>query len=416
MSRAHLQRQIGRLNFWLLVLLAFFLPLSTSVSSITALLFVAGWLIEGDFRRKYEEIITNPMSRVVLVYILLLLLGLLWNRDLAASASGIQKQWKMLLMPLFLTVVRPEQRWPVLWAFVAGMGVMMLSTYLAWLGWLQYADVSQERLTKKSYHVVYNPMLAFSIYLLGHQFLWGRLRPWVRLLVLVLAVLMLVNMFMTDGRTGQLALFVLLGLLFFQSLQSRPGKALCAFLLTPPLIFFASYHLSPTFKGRVDLACEEIRIYKHNPRTSVGQRLFFWEHSWQIFKESPVLGVGTGGFEPAYAKRNEKFSPHMPITDNPHNQYILASVQLGLLGLLSLLALFATQLGLAWRSSDGWGRLRLGFPVFFLVVMWTESYLLIHETGMLFSLFCALLYKDAPRGALQASYGDGPEKVKARPV
>lgn len=402
MNKRQFQHQCGRINDWLLIILAFFLPLSTTVASVAALLFLACWLIEGDFRRKYKEISTNAMSRAVLVYIALLLVGLLWNSYLDASASGIQKQWKMLLMPLFLTAIRPEQRWQVLWAFIAGMGVMMLSTYLAWLGLLQYADVSQERLTKKSFHVVYNPMLAFTIYLLLYQLIWGRLRLWLRLTVLLLAALMFINMFMTDGRTGQLVLFVLMGVLLFQYFQTSLWKALLALVLAPPLIFWASYHLSPTFKDRVDLAREEVQIYKHNPRTSVGQRLFFWEHSWQIFKESPLLGVGTGAFEPAYAKRNGKYSPHMPVTDNPHNQYILASVQLGLLGLGTLLALFATQLWQAWKSTDDWGKLRLAFPVFFLMVMFTESYLLIHETGILFSLLSAILYRQVPPAGLAA--------------
>ena len=407
MTRAQFQEHLGRINGWLLILLAFFLPLSTSVVSVTAMLFLAGWLLEGNFKRKYEEITVNPMSRAVLVYIAVLLLGLLWNDQIGASASGIQKQWKILLMPLFLTAVRPEQRWSVLWAFIAGMSVMMLTTYLAWLGWLEYADVSQERLTKRNSHVVYNPMLAFTIYLLLYQLIWGRLQRWARLAIGILAGLMIVNMFMTDGRTGQLAFFVLIGVLLFQYLQTSPWKAVLALLLTPPLIFFASYHLSSTFKERVDLAKKEVEIYKHNPRTSVGQRLFFWEHSWHIFKQAPVLGVGTGGFEPAYAERNNRYSPHMPVTDNPHNQYILASVQLGLVGLASLLALFAIQLWLAWKSTDDWGKLRLAFPVFFLVVMLTESYLLIHETGILFSLCCAVLSKKTTPVNTADRAGDG---------
>ncbi len=393
MTRAQFKGHLGRINCWLLILLAFFLPLSTSVVSVTALLFLAGWLLEGDFKRKYEEITANPMSRAVLVYIAVLFLGLLWNDQIGASASGIQKQWKILLMPLFLTAIRSEQRWHVLWAFIAGMSLMMLTTYLAWLGWLEYADVSQERLTKRNSHVVYNPMLAFAIYLLLYQLIWGGLQRWARLVAGILAGLMVVNMFMTDGRTGQLAFFILSGVLLFQYLQTSPWKALLALLLAPPLIFCASYHLSSTFKKRVDLAKKEVQIYRHNPRTSVGQRLFFWEHSWHIFRQTPVLGVGTGGFEAAYAERNHRYSPHMPATDNPHNQYILASVQLGLVGLVSLLALFATQLWLAWKSTDDWGKLRLAFPVFFLVVMLTESYLLVHETGILFSLCCAVLYK-----------------------
>ena len=393
MTRAQFQQQMARINSWLLVLLAFVLPVSTSITSVTAVLFMAGWLLEGDFKRKFEEIRSNPMSRVVLVYIAVLLVGLLWNDQLAASASGIQKQWKMLLMPVFLTAVRPEERWRILWAFIAGMSLMMLSTYLAWLGFIEHTGVPPGQLTKKSYHVVYNPMLALSIYLLLYQLIWGRLQSWLRLVLTGLAALMIINMFMTEGRTGQLAFFILVGVLLFQYLQTSPWKAALALVLVPPLIFFASYHLSPTFKHRVDLAKKEVEIYKQNPKTSVGQRLFFWEHSWRIFQEAPLTGVGTGGFEAAYAERNKRLSPHMPATDNPHNQYILSSVQLGLVGLASLLALFVTQLWLAWKSKDDWGKVRLAFPVFFMVVNLTESYLLIHETGILFSLLCAVLYK-----------------------
>ena len=89
----------------------------------------------------------------------------------------------------------------------------------------------------------------------------------------------------------------------------------------------------------------------------------------------------------------------MPPSSNPHSQYILALVQGGLLGLAALLGLFVTQFYLALKSGDEWGRLRLAFPLFFLVIMLTESYLLIHETGILFSLFAAVLYKEDRPGA-----------------
>ena len=61
MTRAQFQEHLGRINGWLLILLAFFLPLSTSVVSVTAMLFLAGWLLEGNFKRKYEEITVNPL-------------------------------------------------------------------------------------------------------------------------------------------------------------------------------------------------------------------------------------------------------------------------------------------------------------------------------------------------------------------
>ena len=80
-----------------------------------------------------------------------------------------------------------------------------------------------------------------------------------------------------------------------------------------------------------------------------------------------------------------------------------------------LLGLFVTQFYLALKSGDEWGKLHLAFPLFFLVIMLTESYLLIHETGILFSLFAAVLYKeDRPEGGgqrLTRQAASGPEPV-----
>ncbi len=393
MNKQQFQSKVRQINFWLLMFLAFVLPISTSLISVTSVLIILCWVLEGDYRAKIQEIITNPLSKVVLFYIFLLLVGILWSDDFSANAYSIQKQWKMLLMPIFLTTVRMEKRWWIMWAFIAGVAAAMSSTYLAWLDLLRYADVTPEKLTRKSFHVVYNPMLAFAIYLALYQFIWGNLQRWVRLLVAIVAALMIVNMFMTDGRSGQLVFFVLMGLLFFQYLQTCAWKACLALVIVPFLFFFASYHMSAPFKDRVDLAVKEVRIYQVNPKTSVGLRLFFWTHSWKIYKQAPFLGVGTGGFEKAYKEVNKSFSPGMPVTDNPHNQYILSAVQLGFVGFASLMALFITQIWLAWKSKGSWGRLRFAFPVFFMVIMLTESYLLILETGVLFSLFCAVLYK-----------------------
>ena len=391
------RRRMSRFNCGLLILLAFFLPLSTSVASGLALLFMLCWLVEGDFKRKFAEMLANPMSLAALVYMAVLLIGLTGGRGICANFPEALKQWKILLLPLCLTAVRPKQRRAVLWAYIAGMTLMMAITYLAWLGLVQYGDVNRENLTTRSFHVVYNPMLALALYFLLHQLIWGKLRRQGQLAVGLLTTLMIVNMFMTDGRTGQAVFLLLLPVMLFQYLKTSPWKAILAVILAPTCILLLSYQISPNFRERVDQARHELVTYKRHPRTSVGQRLFFWEHSWRIFKQHPALGVGTGGFRAAYAQRNYRWSPHMIVTGNPHNQYIFVAVQNGLVGLAALLALFVVQFWLAWRSRDEWGKIRFAFPLFFLVIMFSESYLLIHETGILFSLMSAVLYKGMER-------------------
>ena len=388
------RERMSHFNCGLLILLAFCLPLSTSIASLIAVLFMLTWLIEGDFKRKFAEMLANPMGLATLIFMAVLLAGLgIGEPKLCVAFFEGLKQWKILLLPLCLTAVRPKQRRAVVWAFIAGMTLMMLVTYLAWLGLVEYDDVNRENLTAGSFHVVYNPMLALALYFLLHQLIWGKLKRQGKLAVGLLTTLMIVNMFMTDGRTGQAVFLLLLPVMLFQYLKTSPWKALLAVILAPTCILLLSYQASPNFRERIEQARHEVVTFKRHPRTSVGQRLFFWEHSWQLFKKHPVLGVGTGNFRAAYAQRNYRWSPHMIATGNPHNQYILIAVQNGLVGLAAFLALFVVQFWLAWKSRDEWGKIRFAFPLFFLVIMFSESYLLIHETGMLFSLMSAVLYK-----------------------
>lgn len=377
---------------WFAVLLAFSIPLSTSAVSVLAVLILAAWVIGGDYSRKWTVITGNPVSLALLCYLGLFFLGLLWSEHIGAGLEMIEKQWKLLLFPVLLSSLSYSHRRRYVVSFVAGLTVAMLMTYLAWFDILHYGGVTPEHLTRRLFHVVYNPLLAFGFYLVCHEMLWGKRSGGCRLVLVLLAGSMAVDMFITEGRTGQVVFFVLLGLLFFQFFNKEKLKGILLILLILPLTFAAGYQLSPTFKNRVDAVGHEIGEFQNNPNTSTGLRLLFWKNSWQIISAHPLFGVGTGDFKSSYAKVNAKLSPDMVATDNPHNQYVFILCQFGILGLGSLLSIFIAQFYLAVTIKDEWKRIRFAFPVFFLTIMLAESYLVVYETGFFFALFSAVLF------------------------
>ena len=80
---------------------------------------------------------------------------------------------------------------------------------------------------------------------------------------------------------------------------------------------------------------------------------------------------------------------------NPHNMYILILVQLGLIGLVGLLTIFYYQYRAALSSSNKFIRdVGVTLPTLFLLIMWSDSYLLGHYTTLLFIFFSSFLYKD----------------------
>ncbi len=389
------QQQASQISSWLLLLLAFCLPLSTSAISVAALLILTCWLIEGEFPEKWKEITTSPFCLAVLIYFGILLIGLCWTDDLSAGLEAIMKQWKLLMVPVLLTTVRWEQRWRYAAAFLAGMTVVMVLVCLARFDLLVYIGLdSYKDISLFVNHIVFTPMLALAIYLLLHQVLWSGTVGWKRCMLLALACLMVFSVFNTFGRSGQLVFFMLLVLLLFQYFRRNLFKASFLTLIMLPLIFAVGYRGSSIFRERMNLIQQNIATFEKNPDTSVGLRLLYWKNSWEIIRQSPWFGVGTGGFESAYTKVNQQHSPNIPTIDHPHNQYILTAVQQGVFGMIGLLGLFGAQIYHARRTKDGWGRIRLAIPLFFLVIMSTDCYLNTPGSGFLFSLFSAILSKN----------------------
>jgi O-antigen ligase len=383
----------GRLNVWLPALLAFALPLSTSAISILAVVILLLWVIEGNFGDKFREIFSHSVVVAVLAFLAVFVLGLLWSPDVRAGFEVIQALWKIAMLLIFLTAISLEKRSLYCNFFLAGLTAAMCITFLAWFDLVHFGGISPSHLTRKTSHIVYNPLLAFGIYLVLHEAVWGGRKTVFRAALFLLAAVMTLNMFITEGRAGQLAFFVLMILFLFQIFKHNRAKAVLAVCLLLPSIFAAGYFFSPVFQQRVDVALQEICQFEENPDTSVGLRLLFWKNSCEIIRQHPLLGIGTGGFQIAYAWTNWAKSPWHIATDNPHNQFLLVAATVGVPGTLTLLLIFAAMFHQAGMMDDRYQRVRFAFPVFFLTIMLTESYLKVYETAFLFALFTAVLYK-----------------------
>ena len=127
----------------------------------------------------------------------------------------------------------------------------------------------------------------------------------------------------------------------------------------------------------------------------MGLRITFALNSWEVIKKNPIIGVGTGDFPIEYKKINKINSPGLPNTTNPHNMYTLIAMELGALGIISMLSIFYYQIKLSFNSSNKFIRdVGITLPLLFLVIMWSDSYLLGHYTTLMFVFFSSFLYKD----------------------
>ena len=383
---------------YLLIFLGFLLPLTVFGANFVIVFICCIWLLSGNFKTKLNLIFSSKLMLASLLFFGLHVVGMLWTEDLQWGFHIIHKLWYFfLLWPILFTLVKKDYIKYYVGAFLLAITFTEILSYLVWFEIIpEFKNAKIWNPTPFMSHISYNPILAFAIYLISHQVLFqDKLSKLKRYIYFSLAITMSINMFITGGRAGHVMYFVMLSILIFQYFNYKKIKSLILIMIVIPSVFYTAYQSSDIFNERVDMAVENTLNYSENKGSSVGRRITWAINSWDVIKKNLIIGVGTGDLPSEYKKVNQINSPELPNIDNPHNMYTLVLIQLGLLGFFSLASIFYYQIKLSFRSSDKYIRdIGLTLPLLFLVIMFSDSYLLGHYTSLMYIFFSSFLYKD----------------------
>jgi O-antigen ligase len=389
---------LNKVYQFLLILLAFLLPLTVYGANLIIVFIVLIWLLSGDYASKFRKTINNKVLQASIVFFFLHLVGLLWTEDFSWGLHIVHKMWYFLLFfPILFNIVQKKYTKYYITSFLLAISITEIFSYLIWFQVISpFGSAEVYNPTPFMSHISYNPILAFAIYLVYHEVLFNnKLTQLKFFLYSFFAVTMTINMFITGGRAGQVIYFVILATMIFQYFSAKKIKALLTICILIPGIFMTAYQTSPQFNERVDLAVKNAIAFSENTQSSVGMRISFAVNSWEIIKENSIIGVGTGDYPLEYNKVNVRNTPEIPYSTNPHNMYTLVLVQLGIVGLLSMLSIFYYQIKAAWANENIFFRnAGITLPLIFLILMLSDSYLLGHYTSLLFVFFSSFLHKN----------------------
>ena len=404
---------------FLLIILAFLMPLTVFGANLIIVLICVLWLISGHYKFKCQQIISNKLMLASIIFFLLHLVGLIWTEDLSWGLHIVHKMWYFIgLFPILFTIVRKDYIKHYVFAFLIAIAITEVVSYLVWFELVvPFKNATVSNPTPFMSHISYNPIICFAIYLVSEEIFFNKNLNKIQFsFYSFFAITMTINMFITGGRAGQVMFFAAIAILVFQFFNKEKIKSLLVIIFLIPGIFFTAYQASDLFKVRVNSAIDDVVNYElgiatynqKNPKewvfdfqkyvnTPVGERLTFAIYSWQIIKLNPIIGVGTGDFKQEYKKISERSSTtaQMPNTTHPHNMYNLVLTQLGIIGFISFLSIFYYQIKIASASSSRFMRhVGLALPLLFLVIMLADSYLLGHYTTLMYIFFSSFLYKD----------------------
>ena len=156
---------------FLLIALAFLMPLTVFGGNIIIVTICILWLTSGNYKSKFYQIIDNKMLLASILFFCLHVLGLIWTEDLSWGFHIVHKMWYFLLLfPILYTLTKKENIHYYVSAFLLAISITEVLSYLIWFEIiLPFKNASLYNPIPFMSHISYNPILAFAIYLVLHE-------------------------------------------------------------------------------------------------------------------------------------------------------------------------------------------------------------------------------------------------------
>lgn len=377
------------------ICLAFVLPLSRAGISFFSFLLVIAILFDRSIKVRFQNMISNNIIKAVLIFIGFNFLSLFWveSKNIYDALDYILKYCYFFSIFVALVYVKKEYIYKIISAFIFGLFISELISYSIFFELITYNNVSPLNPTPFMSHLDYSIFLAFGSLLLLSRFIYEKERKY-KILYGFFFLSITINLFIIGGRTGQLAFFITLLVLFFGIFENKL-KAMVLSLSVGIIIFSSAYAMSELFHSRVHLAVKDIQkvIDSNDYDSSWGKRVGAIIIATEITKENPIFGIGISDNMEFLRNSISNNSPelmHMIGYAHFHNQYLQILTQTGFIGLIIFLNIFYQIYKLKFNNNE-FNVIKIILPTIFLVGFIGEPFLHKQFTMVLFAVFVGLL-------------------------
>ncbi|SDP10082.1 O-antigen ligase family protein [Desulforhopalus singaporensis] len=319
------------------VICCFFIPLSSALMNVSALLMLFFWIITGGFRTRIPLSFKTFIGVVAFLLFLLFSIAVYYSPVPLEESLAVLKKYRELFYITMLIVLlhsRASVARKAEISFALGCTVLLGISYAMYFSLIPTDKYGYSTL----YHITHSFFMAFFGFWCLQKIMFRKrfLVVWAGFFIATVFNLF----YIAPGRTGMLVFCALLILALFQHLSWK--KSLSA-VIAVAVLMTAVFFTSDNFSTRVKEAVSEVRNYHAtSSRTSLGMRFDWWYNSIELIRTKPLLGYGTGSFAAVQGELIENEHTRTKASDNPHNEYLFIGVQTGLVGLALFLLLLAS--------------------------------------------------------------------------
>jgi O-antigen ligase len=330
------------------------MPWSTTATGILIVVWLLALVPTLDWPGVRRELVTAAGGLPVLFF-LLGAIGMLWaDVPWGERLGGLDSFHRILFIPLLLAQFRRSGngRWVMIGFLASCAGVLVLSyLHAVWRSWYPGpANTYMLGIPVKD-QILQSGEFQICVFGLAYAAAdaWRARQSRVALVLAVLACAFLANIvYIATARTAIVVMPVLLALFGLRRFGWRGlFGVIVAGILVGVVAWFSSHYL----RERVLQAGREVHLYQtENADTSSGERLEFWKKSLRFIAAAPVIGHGTGSIKQQFGSAVGASGPSAIVSENPHEQTLTVAIQLGLIGVVVMYALWIAHLALFFRA------------------------------------------------------------------
>ena len=353
--------------YYLILLLAFSIPLQKKVTVLLIALIVLNWLVEFNFREKYRRVRESRVRQYNLLFAVLYVLfviGMFYSDNLYGGAGAwfkLEVKGSLLVFPLLFSTI--DYQWPdkayvqkLFNFFIIGSVVSCLFCignalilymgdyhfevfYYKELSMFHHPSYMAMYITFAVVIILYNMMNKWSSYGLNWKIGWLVLLVFYNVFIITLA-----------SKAGIISLGLVYGIAITYAFARKRYKLSGIFGLLL-LALLSLYMFFPYSYNRMTVARAAVEQDKLDNNSTEGSvlRMLIWKSSFEILQDHFFTGVGTGDVEDALVQKYDEKGISMAVEQklNAHNQYLQTWLAIGLPGLLTLLLMLFLP---AWQA------------------------------------------------------------------
>jgi O-antigen ligase len=390
----------ARLNYLIISLIAFTIPLSLRITTFFFILLGFLYLTELNFYNKFKLLYQQKLLLLFVLFYFCVIVSYFMFENGSIVYSDLEVKISFLFLPILFgtsisikKIVKIENK-TILNSFILGL-IIVTFFNLSLAGYKFYLTEQVNYLFYTNFTSLLHPSY-FALFLnTGILILLKKcydLKQQHKRFSKEIALIFLFSFatVLTGSKAGTIFLFVLF--IFFILIELLVSKKIVFTFYALILLFFGGLILQKnlTLKNRFVEMYFSVFENKNSSESSSNVRLSIWKISINKIAERPFFGYGSGNVRIVLSDeyKNQHMNHSFQNKLNAHNQYLQTTLSFGLVGGFILILLLIVQLIYSYTMRD-W--------VYFSFIMlvsfnWFFESMLERQAGVIFFTFFSLLF------------------------